>query len=215
MSPGWKPGWEPPSGQELQLLEIERAGRDRDVVRALLQLFSLREAEPGSRFRLASGGSASVYCDVKKAAQCGRATASLATLLLEEASRFGPVEAVAGVVLGGCHLSSMVATWAAAKHGLMMDVIHVRPAPKDHGTGAVVERPYMTGGRRVVLLEDVVTTGASAVRAAELIRAGGLDVVGVLAVVDRRADRGNFLAGQFPFRALFTIEELLGSGASG
>lgn len=170
---------------------------------------------------MASGGTSRHYCDVRATALRGDCSVPLAHCLYEVLASgvFGSVQAVAGVVLGGCHLASSVslyATMANASPPVPLDVVFVRKQPKDHGTGKLVESPAVPPGARAVLLEDVVTSGGSSVSAAEVLRGSGFDVVGILSVVDRRpGDRPDTLGG-VPFRALFTLEELAqSSGSSG
>ena len=158
----------------------------------------------GSEFTLASGQTSNVYVDVKKTSQHHAVTKLLAKMLCDTmVQKWGMVEAVAGVPLGGCHLASIV----SMAHSLPIDTIFIRKESKDHGTKQRIERPLMIQDQHLVLLEDVVTTGNSAKEAAELLRNEGYDVKGILAVVDRRPDKKPFL-GNFNFAALVNFEEL-------
>lgn len=177
---------------------------EREQLIAWLDLFSVQS---GEEFSLASGQKSNVYVDVKKTALHSRATKLLAKLLCEKMiDTFGMVEAVAGVVLGGCHLASIV----AMHHPLGIDTIYVRKEPKDHGTKNLIEMPNCTWLEHVVVIEDVVTTGASAVKAARLLEEQKLDVKGILAVVDRREKKEPFIGGPFGFKfaSLIDFEEL-------
>ncbi len=171
----------------------------------LLEVFSLQS---GKEFTLASGVKSTIYCDVKKTALNGHSMRLLAKLLYNKMlETFGTVEAVAGVVLGGCHLASIVAMHS----NYDMDVIYVRKEAKDHGTQKLIERPYMMEEDYVVIIEDVVTTGTSALAAARLLEKEGFKVVGILAVVDRRVEKTPHLtdiAGAYSFAALVNFEEL-------
>lgn len=167
-----------------------------------IDLYSVKN---GQEFTLASGQKSSVYVDIKKTAMHHHGCKLLAKLLFEKMiEKFSPIDAVAGVVLGGCHLASIV----AMHHPLDIDVIYVRKEVKDHGTQKLVERPDGMWLARTVILEDVVTTGNSAVEAARLLQKEKLDVVGILAVVDRRSDKKSHLAGEFLFVSLVDYEEL-------
>lgn len=179
---------------------------DREMLIEWLNLFSLQK---GEEFTLASGQKSNMYVDVKKTSQHNRVHKLLAKLLFDKmVEKFAMVEAVAGVVLGGCHLSSIVAMHAAyLDYGL--DVIHVRKESKGHGTKNLLERPNMTEGQYVVLLEDVVTTGGSALKAARAIKDAGFIVKGILAVVDRRPVKSSHLGNlEFQFESLINFEEL-------
>ena len=178
---------------------------EREQLIHLLDTFSLKT---GEEFILASGAKSTVYIDVKKTALNSQGSKLLAKLLYDKMiENYGPVEAVAGVVLGGCHLASIVAMHSP----IGMDVIYVRKSAKDHGTKSLIERPFMLEEDYVVILEDVVTTGSSSLAAAHLLQKEGLKVRGILSVVDRRVEKLPHLsdiAGSFSFSALVNFEEL-------
>lgn len=111
----------------------------------------------------------------------------------------GP-DRLAGVELGAVPL--VVA--AALRTGIPYVV--VRKSAKGYGTGRGIEGAFRPG-ERVVLLEDVVTTGAQAVGAARGLVGAGLEVVKVVAVLDRRGERTASLE-EFPFEALLRMEDL-------
>ncbi len=110
------------------------------------------------------------------------------------------VERLAGVELGAVPL--VVAT--ALVTGL--PYVIVRKSAKEHGTGRGIEG-NLERGERVALIEDVVTTGTQAVRAAESLARAGVEVVTIVAVLDRREVSGASLGG-FPFQALLRIVDL-------
>jgi len=186
---------------------------ERKYVLDLLKLYSVKVAAPGEEFTLASGGKSRFYVDVKKAALHADVHLPLATLLYDELEyrairTFGPVEAVAGVALGGCHLASIVAMYAILKGRTKLHVAYVRQEAKDHGTKNLVERPLITPDQHIVLLEDVVTTGGSSLKAIRQLRENGYDVRGTIAVIDRRPvnERVATIDG-LPFRSLYTLDE--------
>jgi orotate phosphoribosyltransferase len=86
----------------------------------------------------------------------------------------------------------------------------VRKERKQHGLQRWIEGPVLEPGTRCLVVEDVVTTGGSTVSAIERVRSDGLEIVGVLAVVDRLAggDEAIAAAAEAPYRALVTIDEL-------
>jgi orotate phosphoribosyltransferase len=174
---------------------------DRQILINWLDLYSIKS---GEEFELASGQKSNVYVDVKKTAMAHRVNKLLAKLLCDKmVQEFGMVEAVAGIALGGCHLASIV----AMHHPFGLDVFHVRKEAKDHGTKKLIEGPLYFKNQHLVLLEDVVTTGGSAIRAANLLREAEFDVKGILAVVDRRVRKSTML-GWYKFAALINFEEL-------
>ena len=88
----------------------------------------------------------------------------------------------------------------------------VRKEPKGHGTGAWIEGPEFPKGTRVTVLEDVVTTGGSAIKAAEKLRDAGYVVERVVAIIDRQEGGADAMkeAG-LELKSIFTLEEMLNS----
>jgi len=89
----------------------------------------------------------------------------------------------------------------------------VRKAAKDHGTRKLVEgADALPHGARVVMVEDVVTTGGSTLAAYQVLRDAGLSVVGVVAVVDRLEGGADAIrAADIPFAALYTRDDIVGA----
>ena len=114
----------------------------------------------------------------------------------------GGVERLAGVELGAVPL--VVATALATG----LPYVIVRKSAKDHGSsvGRSIEG-NLYQGERVALVEDVVTTGTQALRAARNLEASGVEVVTIVAVLDRREEDGGKLGG-FPFRSLLRMDDL-------
>jgi orotate phosphoribosyltransferase len=178
----------------------------RDDRAQLIQWLNLLSVKTGEEFTLASGQKSNVYVDVKKTAQHHRGSKLLARLLAQkiyDERELTPFSAVAGVVLGGCHLASIV----SMQIPIDLDIIFIRKEAKDHGTQVLIERPNMTPGQQVVVLEDVVTTGNSAVEAARLLEKESFIVNGIIAVVDRRPVQTPQLK-EFKFVSLVKFEEL-------
>jgi orotate phosphoribosyltransferase len=94
------------------------------------------------------------------------------------------VDAVGGLTLGADPIAYAI-SYASAHSASPIRAFTVRKEAKAHGTGKLVEGPFRAGDR-VAVVEDVITTGASAARAADAIRNAGGEVVGVLALVDRQ-----------------------------
>lgn len=190
----------------------------RALVLDLLKLYSVKIAAPGEEFTLASGAKSRFYIDVKKTAFHAKVHFPLANMLYDElaAGAFGVVEGVAGVALGGCHLASIVAMYASAHAQPALNVFYVRKEGKDHGTKSLVEGPQHGPEHRVVLLEDVVTTGGSSLKAVEQLQAAHCVVRGIVAVIDRRpkSERSDTLGG-LPFRSLFTLADFSEDGLDG
>ena len=103
------------------------------------------------------------------------------------------VQAIGGLTLGADPVSYAIA-YASAVAGTPLRAFTVRKEAKAHGTGRLIEGPFREGDR-VAVIEDVITTGGSALRATEAIRAAGGIVAGVLALVDREEGGREALEG--------------------
>jgi orotate phosphoribosyltransferase len=148
-----------------------------------------RDAYREGTFTLASGKTSDFFIDCKRVMLTGEGHALCGDAMLDELERaeaagLATVDVVAGVALGGCPLASAVAQ-TAFHRGRALDALYVRKEQKDHGTRSMVEGTARAGAR-VALLEDVMTTGGSSLKAVEQLRAAGYEVAMILALVDRR-----------------------------
>lgn len=160
----------------------------------LQDLLQTRAVLPG-KFELASGRKSDWFIDCKRVILTGEGHALAGELILQHLEE---CDAVAGVVLGGCALASAT-TMAAYQHDMDIPALFVRKHSKDHGTERRVEGPIESGN--VVLVEDVVTTGASTIRAIKGLSSVGFKVVKVVALVDR--EEGGREAIRCPFRSIY------------
>ena len=130
--------------------------------------------------------------------------------MLDALTALPPCVAVAGVELGGCPLASAVAL-TSFRRGTPLDAIYVRKDAKDHGSRRELEGNTRLGpGAPVALLEDVVTTGGSTLKAAAKLREAGYEVVGVVALVDRlEGGREAIQAGRLELVSLFTRTDFI------
>ena len=103
------------------------------------------------------------------------------------------VNSVGGLTLGADPISYAIA-YASAETSAPLRAFTVRKEAKTHGTGRLIEGPFQAGDR-VAVIEDVITTGGSALRAVEAVRAAGGTVAGVLALVDREEGGRDALVG--------------------
>jgi len=124
-----------------------------------------------------------------------------------EAARWQP-DSVGGLTLGADPISYAI-SYASATTGRPLRAFTVRKEAKAHGTGKLIEGPFREGDR-VVVIEDVITTGGSALRAATAIRAGGGEILGILALVDREeGGREALEAAGYSVRALARAGDIL------
>ncbi len=156
---------------------------------------------------LSSGQKASYYVDAKRALLLPRCFRALGELVAAEAAARG-ASAVGGLTMGADPIACAA---LAAQAGGALRAFFVRKERKEHGLQRWIEGPMLEPGSACLIVEDVVTTGGSTVKAIERVREERFEVAGVLSVVDRLAGGGDSIseaAGGAPYRALVTIDEL-------
>ncbi len=180
----------------------------------LLTLLAERSARRG-HFTLASGRESTLYIDARLTTMSPDGLALIGPLALEALGASGwNVTAVGGLTLGADPVSYAIA-YASALAGTPLRAFTVRKEAKAHGTGRLIEGPFQAGDR-VAVIEDVITTGGSALRAAAAIRAAGGEVAGILALVDREeGGREALTSAGFPVLALARASEIVPRIAAG
>ncbi|QNI37953.1 orotate phosphoribosyltransferase [Edaphobacter albus] len=182
---------------------------------ALLNLIATHSFRLGD-FTLASGQKSDYYIDCRTTtlhAEGGRLSGLLLYDLIRE--RFPQAEAVGGLTMGADPLVSNTASASAwnhlhHKHDHLVHGFLVRKAEKTHGTGRRIEGFHKLGAH-VVIVDDVCTTGGSTITAIEAAQESGMNVIGVLCLVDReQGGRANIEAAapHAPFYALFTANDV-------
>jgi orotate phosphoribosyltransferase len=156
------------------------------------------------RVVLTSGRTAEYLVDAKRAILQPAGFLALATLVAEQARVWGAT-AVGGMTMGADPIAC-----AALAGGASVKAFFVRKEIKDHGLARRIEGPELQAGDRLMVVEDVVTTGGSTIRAVEAVREQGHTVCGVLAICDRLAGGAAAIerAAGAPFLALTTIDEV-------
>lgn len=146
----------------------------------LLATYSLKRGT----YVLSSGAEASYYIDARLTTMRPEGLTTIGDLALARFDEHGwDPQAVGGLTLGADPVAYAIA-YASAVRPISIRAFTVRKEPKTHGTKQLIEGPLLTTDR-VVIVEDVMTTGTSALRAADAVRAFGARVVGVLGIVDR------------------------------
>jgi orotate phosphoribosyltransferase len=154
---------------------------------------------------LTSGRVAQYLVDAKRAILLPAGFAALGTLVADAAREYGAT-AVGGMTMGADPIAC-----AALAGGADVKAFFVRKEAKQHGLSRRIEGPVLTSEDRCLIVEDVVTTGGSTIRAIEAVREEGFEICGVLAICDRLAGGGDAIAeaaGGAPYRALTTIDEI-------
>ena len=150
----------------------------------LLELLK-KDAYRKGDFTLSSGKKTDHYVNCKPVTLTGRGLTLASVILLsavEEDSK-----AVGGLTLGADPLVSGMAVVSALDRATM-DALIIRKEPKGHGTGAWIEGPELPEGTKVTVVEDVITTGGSAIKAATRLRDAGYQVDRVVSIVDRQVN---------------------------
>ena len=180
----------------------------------LHRLLAERSAKRG-RFTLASGRESEFYVDARLTAMSPDGLALIGPAGLAEIAAAGWMpDSVGGLTLGADPISYAI-SYASATTPHPLRAFTVRKEAKAHGTGKLVEGPFRDGDR-VVVIEDVITTGGSALRAATAIRAAGGSVLGVLALVDREeGGREALESAGYAVRSLAGASEILPLVAAG
>ena len=160
---------------------------------------------------LASGRKSDFYFNLKPTMLDPEGAALLAELTYE-ALRAEQVDYVGGLEMGAVPLAGAIAqlSWL---NGRPIAAFFVRKKPKDYGAKLAVEglaKNESLKGKRVVIVEDVTTTGGSAIKAAEAVRESGAEIAMVLTMVDREEGAADsFAAAGLPFRSLYKASEFL------
>jgi orotate phosphoribosyltransferase len=149
----------------------------------LITLLATRSAKRGT-FTLASGRQSSLYIDARVTTMSPEGLSLIGPLGLDTIREVGwVVDSVGGLTLGADPIACAI-SYASASTPTPLRAFTVRKEAKTHGTGNLIEGPFRPGDR-VAVIEDTITTGGSARKAIDAVRAAGGTVAGVLALVDR------------------------------
>jgi len=179
---------------------------DRSTLRqALLTLFCQGAYQEGN-FTLSSGQSSSYYINGKLVTLHPQGAIAVGRLLLPQIR--AEAIAVAGLTLGADPMVSATSV-VAAYEGRELTGILIRKEAKGHGTQAYLEGPSLPEGSEVAVLEDVVTTGQSALKAVQRLRDAGYRVTQILALVDRNQGGAELYESEgLQFWSLFSLAEV-------
>ena len=172
----------------------------------LLQVLAEKSFRLG-QFKLSSGGTSDYYIDCRITTLDALGSRLTGEVFWQEIQARGwRPQAIGGLTMGADPIVSAVAVVSGQVHGFL-----VRKAEKQHGTGQRIEG-FRQKGARVVIVDDVCTTGASTIQAIEAAREFGFDVVGVMCLVEREEAGGRpnveKAAAPAPFVALFTANDV-------
>ncbi|HEY4400141.1 MAG TPA: orotate phosphoribosyltransferase [Lactobacillaceae bacterium] len=176
----------------------------KQVANDLLEIGAVKFS-PEAPFTWASGIKSPIYTDNRMTIGFPAVRANIFNGLAELIqAEYGDVDVIGGVATAGIPHAAWVA------EVLQKPMIYVRSKPKDHGAGRQIEGDSVTG-KKVVLIDDLISTGGSVLGAVEATRKEGADVVGVVSIFSYELASGvtNFAAAGLPFKALTTYSQLI------
>ena len=176
----------------------------------LLELVRERAYRDGLDIVLSSGKPSTFYINGKKVTLHPEGLNLIARLMLEELRAWPDVTAIGGLTLGADPIAAAVSalSWETGQN---LDAFLVRKEAKGHGAGGRIEGD-LSEGQKVAIIEDTITTGASALRAIEAVRDVGADPVVVLALADREDDDADGFRAEHTVRPLLSLGEIRGGG---
>lgn len=179
---------------------------------ALIALVRERSFQTGPEMKLASGRTSTIYFNMKPTMMHPEGARLIATLMLD-ALTDAKANYIGGLEMGAVPVVTAVAA-VGSMQGRPLPSFFVRKSVKEHGTQALIEGLAKTeslAGKRVVIAEDVTTTGGSALKAVEAVRATGGEVVCVTTVVDRQEGAAEaFAAAGLRFVPILTAADFTG-----
>jgi orotate phosphoribosyltransferase len=172
----------------------------------LLRLLAAKSFRLGE-FKLSSGGTSDYYVDCRTTTLDARGSQLTGQVFLEEIRQRGwRPQAIGGLTMGADPLVVAVAVTSGEIHGFL-----VRKGEKQHGMGQRIEG-FREKGARVVIVDDVCTTGASTIQAIETAREFGFEIAGAMCLVEREEAKGRpnveKVAAPAPFVSIFTAADV-------
>jgi len=187
------------------LVERPELAAKRDRLLELLRRDAFQERE----VVLSSGRTSNFYIDCKQVSLDAEGACLIGELFHQVIEEVAPdAVAVGGLTLGADPLATATSL-VSFQRGRPRAAFIVRKEPKGHGTNQWLEATKLPAGARVVVLEDVVTTGASTLKAIERVRLAGLEVAHAIGLVDRLEGGREAVTRETPLTTLFTRRDFL------
>ena len=178
---------------------------EKAVAEKLLQVNAIK-LSPQDPFTWASGWKSPIYCDNRKVLSFPYIRdfikSEMCSVIFES---FPMAEVLAGVATAG------IAWGAMAADQLKLPYIYVRPKPKEHGMGNQIEG-FVEKGQKVLVVEDLISTGKSSLQVCNVLREAGVEVIGMISIFNYGFSVAEeaFEAASVPFRSLTNYENLIG-----
>lgn len=182
---------------------------DKKIAEALLQIKAIK-LQPANPFTWASGWKSPIYCDNRKTLSYPEIRKLIAqTFVKTIKEKYGTPDAIAGVATGAIAVGMLVA------EEMQLPFIYVRPKPKEHGLGNMIEGEVPTG-KKVVVIEDLISTGKSSLSAVKALRQADIDVLGMVAIFTYGFDTAdqNFIDAKVELTTLSNYDVLIDTALS-
>jgi orotate phosphoribosyltransferase len=190
--------------------DADETRRQQTPREELFELIRVRSFGRG-KIKLASGRESDFYFDLRPTTLHPAGATCVGEMIADVLAEVD-ADYIGGLEMGAVPIATAVAI-AAHRRGVDIGTFFVRKKPKEHGAKKLVEglpKNESLAGKKVVIVEDVTTTGGSALQAVDAVKAEGAEVVLVLSIVDRQEGAAEtFAAQRLPFRSLFTADEFL------
>lgn len=176
---------------------------EKDVAKKLVEINAIK-VNPDNPFQWASGLYSPIYCDNRKVLSHPEFRTAIKNSLSQKSKEFGKFTRVAGVATAGIPHGALIAD------ELHLPFLYVRSSPKSHGTKSQIEGE-LEAGDSVLVVEDLISTGGSSIKAVEVLRDCGATVAGVIAIFSYAFDstKQNFTEINCPFTTLSTYHALI------
>jgi orotate phosphoribosyltransferase len=194
------------SAEIIQNLDVWAVSTDISTLRHKLLDLLCQDAYKEGDFVLSSGAKSTYYVNCKPVTLHPVGALAIGRLLLDMLP--SDTKSVAGLTLGADPIVSAVSVVSAYENKPVYALI-IRKEAKGHGTQAYIEGPALPSGTKAVVLEDVVTTGQSAMKAVTRLRDAGYVVDEIISLIDRKQGGAEFYESQgLKFKAVFDIEDI-------
>lgn len=185
-----------------QAMKIKPADANASAWEELKEIIQVKSYITDGDFKLASGASSNFFFDMKVTLLDPKG-ATLAADLILDMIKNDRVKAIGGMELGACPIASAVCV-RSQERGMPINAFYVRKTPKKRGTQKMIEGEPLKPGDRVVVVDDVTTSGGSVMDAIKEVRALGCEIVSVLTIVDReQGAEANLQAQGLKLKKLF------------
>ncbi|MFZ1704272.1 MAG: orotate phosphoribosyltransferase [Saprospiraceae bacterium] len=174
-----------------------------EVARNLLQIKAIK-LNPQNPFTWASGMRSPIYCDNRLSLSYPDVRNLVIRGFVEVSKKFESIQAICGVATAGIPHGALLAD------RLNLPFAYVRSSAKSHGRQNQIEGE-LSPGSKVIVIEDLISTGGSSLEAVQVLRQSGMEVLGVLAIFDYGFDKAfdNFKNAQCPYQSLSNYDALL------